>query len=162
MSFAETIPAPPDLLQRAQDLIGALGWQGVFELEVMQRAGSGFAAIDFNPRLFGSLELITKAGAPLTAAWCEWILGRGKVQGEARPGYHYRWEDAEVRNLWRRLRSRQIRPALNLLRPQRRMTRSFFRVTDPAPLVARLLLLVNHRLRRLRSVGPQEGVTHAP
>jgi predicted ATP-grasp superfamily ATP-dependent carboligase len=162
VSFAETIPAPPDLLQRAQDLIGALGWQGVFELEVMQRAGSGFAAIDFNPRLFGSLELITKAGAPLTTAWCEWILGRGKVQGEARPGYHYRWEDAEVRNLWRRLRSRQIRPALTLLRPQRRMTRSFFRVTDPAPLVARLLLLVNHRLRRLRSVGPQEGVTHAP
>lgn len=157
VSFAETIPPPPDLRQKADDLIEALGWQGVFELEVMQREDSGFAAIDFNPRLFGSLELITKAGAPLTAAWCDWVLGRGKLEGQAKPGYHYRWEDAELRNLWRRLRRRQIRPALAVLRPQRRMTRSFFRATDPAPLLARLLLLVNHRLHRLRSTGNQES-----
>jgi predicted ATP-grasp superfamily ATP-dependent carboligase len=161
VSFAETIPPPPSLRQKAQDLTAALGWQGVFELEVMQREHSGFAAIDFNPRLFGSLELITKAGAPLTAAWCGWVLGRSTLEGEARPGYHYRWEDAELRNLWRRLRSRQIRPALSVLRPQRRVARSFFRVTDPAPLIARLLLLVNHRLRRPRSRGDLEGATYA-
>jgi predicted ATP-grasp superfamily ATP-dependent carboligase len=158
VSFAETIAPPPDLRQKAQDLTAVLGWQGVFELEVMQREDGGFAAIDFNPRLFGSLELITRAGAPLTAAWCGWVLGNGRVEGEARPGYHYRWEDAELRNLWRRLRSRQIRPALTVLRPQSRMTRSFFRVTDPAPLAARLLLLINHRLR---SRGGQKGVAHA-
>ena len=153
VSFAETIPPPNGLLQKAQDLLEVLGWQGVFELEVIEREDSGFAAIDFNPRLFGSLELITRAGVPLTAAWCNWVLGRGEIEGEARPGYHYRWEDAELRNLWRRLRRRQIRSALNVLRPQRRMARSFFRATDPAPLLARLLLLVNHRLRRLRSMG---------
>ncbi len=153
VSFAETIPPPNGLLQKAQDLLEVLGWQGVFELEVIEREDSGFAAIDFNPRLFGSLELITRAGVPLTAAWCNWVLGRGEIEGEAQPGYHYRWEDAELRNLWRRLRRRQIRSALNVLRPQRRMARSFFRATDPAPLLARLLLLVNHRLRRLRSMG---------
>jgi predicted ATP-grasp superfamily ATP-dependent carboligase len=161
VSFAETIPPPAGLRQKAQDLAAALGWQGVFELEVIQREDSGFAAIDFNPRLFGSLELITKAGAPLTPAWCGWVLGRSTLQGEARPGYHYRWEDAELRNLWRRLRSRQIRPALTVLRPQRKMARSFFRVTDPAPLVARVLLLVNRRLRRPRSSGGLEGATYA-
>jgi predicted ATP-grasp superfamily ATP-dependent carboligase len=157
VSFAETISPPPDLCRKANDLIAALGWQGVFELEVMQREDSGFAAIDFNPRLFGSLELINRAGAPLTAAWCDWVLGRRKIEAEARPGYHYRWEDAELRNLWRRLRRREIRPALTVLRPQRRTTRSFFRLTDPAPLLARLLLLVNHRLHRFHLTGDQGG-----
>lgn len=160
VSFAETIPPPNGLRQKAEDLLEALGWQGVFELEVIEREDSGFAAIDFNPRLFGSLELITRAGAPLTAAWCNWVLGRGQIEGEARPGYHYRWEDAELRNLWRRLRRRQLRSALDVLRPQRRMARSFFRVSDPAPLLARLLLLVNHRLRHLRSMGDPKDVTN--
>ena len=157
VSFAETIPPPSDLCRKAEDLLASLGWQGVFELEVMQRDDSGFAAIDFNPRLFGSLELITEAGAPLTTAWCDWVLGRGKIEGEAKPGYHYRWEDAELRNFWRRLRSRQIRPALTVLRPQRRMTRSFFRATDPAPLLARGLLLAKHGLRRQHSTGAKEA-----
>jgi predicted ATP-grasp superfamily ATP-dependent carboligase len=151
VSFAKTIAPPEGLRQKVEHLLEVLGWQGVFELEVMRRDDTGFAAIDFNPRLFGSLELITEAGAPLTAAWCDWVLGRGKTESEAKPGYHYRWEDAELRNLWRRLRRRQIRSALTVLRPRRRMTRSFFRVTDPAPLIARLLLLVNNRRRRLRS-----------
>jgi predicted ATP-grasp superfamily ATP-dependent carboligase len=160
VSFAETITPPAELRRKVSELIAALGWQGVFELELIRTEGGRFAAIDFNPRLFGSLELITKAGAPLTVVWCCWVLGHGKVEGEARPGYHYRWEDAELRNLWRRLRSRQIRPALSVLRPQPRTTRSFFRATDPAPLVARLLLLVNRRLRRLRSGGGQRGAAH--
>ena len=160
VSFAETIPPPNGLLQKTEDLLEVLGWQGVFELEVIERADAGFAAIDFNPRLFGSLELITRAGAPLTAAWCNWVLGRGQIEGQARPGYHYRWEDAELRNLWRRLRRRQIRSALNLLRPQRRMARSFFRATDPAPLLARLLLLVNHRLHRVHTMGDPKDATN--
>jgi predicted ATP-grasp superfamily ATP-dependent carboligase len=160
VSFAETIPPPDGLLQKVEDLLEVLGWQGVFELEVIERGDSGFAAIDFNPRLFGSLELITRAGAPLTAAWCNWVLGRGQIEGEARPGYHYRWEDAELRNLWRRLRRRQIRSALNVLRPQRRTARSFFRATDPAPLLARLLLLVNHRFHRLHAMGDPKDATN--
>ncbi len=151
VSFAQTIPPPPGLRQKVEGLLAALGWQGVFELELIQRQDGGYAAIDFNPRLFGSLELITRAGAPLAAAWCDSVLGTGQAGGEARPGYHYRWEDAELRNLWRRLRERQVRSALSLLRPRRRMTRSFFRLTDPAPLVARILGLVDRRLRRSRS-----------
>lgn len=160
VSFAQTIPPPPDLRQKVEDLLAALGWQGVFELEVIQRQGGGYAAIDFNPRLFGSLELIHRAGAPLTAAWCDWVLGTGQVEGEARPGYSYRLEDAELRNLWRRLRERQVRSALSVLRPRRRTTRSFFRITDPAPLVARILILVNHRLRRSRSTADPEEATN--
>ena len=154
VSFAETIPPPAGLQRRVENLIGVLGWQGVFEVELVQR-GTRFAAIDFNPRLFGSLELITRAGAPLSTAWCDWVLGFEAVASEAQAGYRYRWEDAEARNLWRRLRKGQLRSALSMLRPRRRMTRSFFSPADPAPLLARLLLLLTHLFRRSRSTfGP--------
>jgi predicted ATP-grasp superfamily ATP-dependent carboligase len=157
VSFAETVTPPVGLHERVEELLKVLGWQGVFELEVIQKDDSGYAAIDFNPRLFGSLELITRAGAPLTAAWCDWLLGRGQINCEARPGYHYRWEDAELRNLWRSLRAGEFRSALRVLRPQPRMTRSFFRASDPAPLLARLFLLVNHRVHKLGSAGRLKG-----
>ncbi|HEY6771146.1 MAG TPA: hypothetical protein VI035_01710 [Solirubrobacterales bacterium] len=150
VSFAETISPPDGLHRKIENLTRVLGWQGVFEAELIEH-GSRFAVIDFNPRLFGSLELITRAGAPLTTAWCNWMLGAGPVGGEARAGYRYRWEDAEARNLSRRLKERRIRSAVRMLRPRRRMTRSFFRLTDPAPLVARVLLLARHGLRRWRS-----------
>ena len=133
-----------------ENLIAVLGWKGVFEVELIQN-GTRFAAIDFNPRLFGSLELITRAGAPLSTAWCDWMLGFEPVASEARRGYRYRWEDAEARNLWRRLREGRLRSALTMLRPRRRMTRSFFSPTDPGPLAARLLLLLTHLYRRSRS-----------
>jgi predicted ATP-grasp superfamily ATP-dependent carboligase len=153
VSFAETISPPAGLRRRVEKLIRVLGWEGVFELELVQN-GTRFAAIDFNPRLFGSLELITRAGAPLSAAWCDWVLGFEPVASEARAGYRYRWEDAEARNLWRRLREGRLRSALSMLRPRRRMTRSFFSLTDPAPLAARLLLLVAHLISRSR---PRSG-----
>jgi hypothetical protein len=110
VSFAETISPPAGLQQRVENLIAVLGWKGVFEVELIQN-GTRFAAIDFNPRLFGSLELITRAGAPLSTAWCDWMLGFEPVASEARPGYRYRWEDAEARNLWRRLREGRLRSA---------------------------------------------------
>jgi hypothetical protein len=144
-----------------ENLIGVLGWEGVFELELVQD-GTRFAAIDFNPRLFGSLELITRAGAPLSTAWCDWVLGFDPVASEARAGYRYRWEDAEARNLWRRLRAGRLRSALSMLRPRRRMTRSFFSPTDPAPLAARLLLLVAHLFRRSRWRFPPIALDRRP
>jgi D-aspartate ligase len=159
VSFARTIQPPPGLRPKVENLIGALGWQGVFELELVRHHGTHYAAIDFNPRLFGSLELITRAGAPLAASWCDWALGLDPAESEARPGYHYRWEDAEARNLWRRLREGRIWSALGVLRPRRHMTRSFFRVTDPAPLVARVLLLLSHRFAPIKA---EPGADPAP
>ena len=150
VSFAETISPPAGLRRRVENLIGVLGWQGIFEVELVQN-GTHFAAIDFNPRLFGSLELITRAGAPLSTAWCDWVLGFEPVAREARAGYRYRWEDAEARNLWRRLREGRLRSVLSMLRPRRRMTRSFFSPSDPGPLAARLLLLLTHLFRQARS-----------
>jgi predicted ATP-grasp superfamily ATP-dependent carboligase len=161
VSFAETISPPAGLHRRVENLIRVLGWEGVFEVELV-RDGTRFAAIDFNPRLFGSLELITRAGAPLSTAWCDWVLGFEPAASEARAGYRYRWEDAEARNLWRRLRKGQLKSAFGMLRPRRRMTRSFFSPTDPGPLAARVLLLLTHLFRRSRWSFPPIALDGRP
>jgi predicted ATP-grasp superfamily ATP-dependent carboligase len=151
VSFSETIPAPADLVSKVGSLIARLGWEGIFELELIRMQDGRFAAIDLNPRPYGSLELATRAGVPLPVIWCDWLRGtRTGRPGEARPGYRYRWDDAELRNLWWRLRRADLRAALEVLRPRRRTVRAHFRLSDPAPLAARGLLLLNHGLDRLR------------
>jgi predicted ATP-grasp superfamily ATP-dependent carboligase len=146
-SFAETITPMSDLRARIERLLAEIEWEGVFELELIRRKDASFAAIDFNPRLFGSLELITAAGAPLAAVWCDSMLGRSPEKAEARPGYRYRWEEGELRYFWQQLRRARLRRVLAVLRPRRRTVKSLFRFTDPAPLVARLLFLLNYRFR---------------
>jgi hypothetical protein len=84
VSFAQTIAPPPDLRRKVSDLLGVLGWQGVFELELIESEDKGFIAIDFN-RVCSAPRADHLAGAPLTAAWCDWVLGMGRIEGEARP-----------------------------------------------------------------------------
>jgi carbamoylphosphate synthase large subunit len=46
------------------ELVGHLGWQGISELELLERRDRELLPIDFNPRVYGSLALANKAGAP--------------------------------------------------------------------------------------------------
>ena len=105
VSFSRTEAPPPDLVQGVSALMGSLGWQGIFELELIERDGGGFAAIDFNPRLYGSVSLAVRAGAPIPAVWCDWLLKDEAAACTARAGVHYRWEEAEARNALRDLRA---------------------------------------------------------
>jgi hypothetical protein len=139
VSCSETVEAPPALVDRTAALLIALGWQGIFELELIERGPESFGAIDFNPRLYGSLALAARAGVPLPALWCDWLLGREVEASEARAGLHYRWEDAELRNLARALRERRLRDLGSILRPHRGTAHAYFRWHDPGPLIARVI-----------------------
>lgn len=145
VGFSETIPADPELRHRVRDLVASLGWQGVFELELVEPRDGTALAIDFNPRVYGSLALADRAGAPLPAIWCEWLQGRESEVVAARPGYRYRWEDAELRHLWWLLRRGRIRAAISLIRPRRRTVRAHLWLSDPLPLVARGIALSRRR-----------------
>lgn len=145
-SFAETVVPPHELPSQVEGLIGDLGWEGIFELELITRSDGGYGAVDFNPRLFGSLELVTRAGAPLAPIWCSRLLGGDAGPAKTTAGYRYRNEEGEVRNLMRCLRSGEFRSALALLRPRRRTVKGFFRINDPAPLLARLFFMLSQRL----------------
>jgi predicted ATP-grasp superfamily ATP-dependent carboligase len=140
-TFSETVAVPAGLAARVRALLCELGWQGIFQLQMLERAGGGFSVIDLNPRVFASMTLDHRAGANLAAIWCEWLLGGRPTPVTARPGFRYRWEEGELCHLVWQLRRGRFRAAASVLLPHRRVVHAWFRVTDPAPLLARALEL---------------------
>jgi predicted ATP-grasp superfamily ATP-dependent carboligase len=147
VTCSETIAVPDGLRERVRALIAAIGWRGLFELELIE-VGGEIMAIDFNPRLYGSLTLAQASGAPLTALWCAYVLGREVTPVRARAGVVYRWEDADVRNIVWQLREGNYRPAVSAMLPRRRTAHAYFRIRDPLPLAARAAELSLHRVRK--------------
>jgi len=146
VAFAETVEPPAGMRDKVTALLRGLDWTGIFELELIHSADGEFYAIDLNPRLYGSLALASRAGAPLAAIFCDWLLGRAGPPVTARPGVRYRWEDADLRHAVARFRTRRYRDAAAALRPRRDVAHAYFRINDPGPMLARLLLLGGHRL----------------
>src|SRR5215213_1643102 len=64
---SESIEVDPALTELVTRLLEALRWQGIFELELIQRPDGSYAALDLNPRLYGSVALAIAAGANLPA-----------------------------------------------------------------------------------------------
>jgi predicted ATP-grasp superfamily ATP-dependent carboligase len=130
----------------------AIGWQGIFECEQIERQDGGFGVIDLNPRLYGSLALANAAGAPLPVLWCDWLLRGRVIQAPrvARPGHYYRREDADLGNLLSAIRERRFHVAASITRPRRRTVHAFFRWSDPGPLLAQVVFLVRRASRRRR------------
>lgn len=146
VSFSESFVPEPETLTAVSGLVASLGWEGIFELEAIERAPGDYAVLDFNPRIYGSLALAVKAGAPLPAVWCDWVLKGRTADLTARPGVHYRWEDAELRNAMRCLRNGRPGKAMAILRPRRGTAHAYFRWHDPLPLAVRAARPLN-RLR---------------
>jgi predicted ATP-grasp superfamily ATP-dependent carboligase len=149
--FSETISRPPGLVERVEALVVELGWEGMFELELMEYPDGSFGAIDFNPRAYGSLALAVAAGVPLPALWCGWLLGQRLGPIQARPGVRYRWEDADLRHLRWQLRARGLGRALRVMRPHRGVAHAYFRLSDPAPSLVRQIELARIAASRRRT-----------
>jgi predicted ATP-grasp superfamily ATP-dependent carboligase len=141
VAYSETVETPPGLAQGVQRILLSLGWQGLFELELIRRVDGSFAAIDLNPRVYGSLAVAIAAGAPLPAIWCDWLLNRNQLPWQARPGVAYRWEEGDLRHLLWQLRKGQVGLAAQILVPGRGVVHPNFRISDPGPLFARALQL---------------------
>jgi D-aspartate ligase len=140
--FSETISPAPGLVERVEAVAARIGWEGLFELELIRHQDGRLAAIDFNPRAYGSLSLAAAAGVPLAAIWCGWIHGDHPVVQQARVGVRYRWEDADFRHLVFQLRRGRKTQALAVLKPTRGVTHAYARLRDPAPVVARAAQLL--------------------
>ena len=161
VTFSKTIVAPPDLLRRVEKLLLSFGWEGVFELELIEQSGGRFTAIDFNPRPYGSLALAVNAGASLPAIWCDWLLKGRAEESTARPGVYYRWEDGDWRHVWSRLRGGRVGAAIAVLRPRRHTAHPYFRASDPAPGFVRGAQALRNSFRKA-SPGPLARVRGRP
>jgi predicted ATP-grasp superfamily ATP-dependent carboligase len=155
VAFAETIDPPAELQEAVQALMAEIGWEGIFELELIRTREGQFVPIDLNPRPYGSMALAVGAGAPLPAIWCEHLLGmepRAVHSGTGSPihapaGVRYRWEDADLRHLAWQLRHGHLRAALQAARPHRRVVHAHFQLADPLPLLMRGLYIARARVR---------------
>ena len=145
-AFATTIEPPEGVRARVEDLLTQIGWEGIFELELLDLGNGRLGAIDLNPRLFGWLSLAIGAGANLPAIWCEHVLRRGTAAAaDAAPGYRYRWEEGELKYVVHQVR-RLNRRALAPLRPQRDVIHACFELRDPAPVLAQSLVIAGELL----------------
>jgi predicted ATP-grasp superfamily ATP-dependent carboligase len=147
-AYSETVAPPAGLAERVRELLVSLEWQGIFQLQLLELPDR-LAVIDLNPRVFASILLDADAGANLAAVWCDWLLGRDPAPVTARPARRFRWEEGELCHFAWQLRHRRLRAAARVLLPHRRVTHSWFRASDPGPLVARgVNLLVGRRAHR--------------
>ncbi|HEY5428577.1 MAG TPA: NAD(P)-binding domain-containing protein [Solirubrobacteraceae bacterium] len=139
--YSETIETPPDLRRRVVALLADLGWEGQFELELLQSAAEIWHAIDMNPRPHGSLAVAIAAGANLPAVWCRHLLGEASAPVTAAAGVFYRWTEADLRHgLWQ-VDGGSAHAAAPVLRVRRHVVHPYARVGDPGPGLARLLEL---------------------
>lgn len=155
VAFGETIATPPGLDVQVRDLLAALEWEGIFELELIRTgpAAHDFVPIDLNPRPYGSMALACAAGAPLAAIWCDWLLGRAAHSPDpaahparARPDMRYRWEDGDLRHFAWQLRRRRPGAALAAARPRHGVVHAHLQRRDPLPLLARIAYLAKRTL----------------
>lgn len=148
--FSQTVAPPDGLVESVRALLRELGWQGIFEVELIQRPQGSFAVIDVNPRLYGSLALAVGAGAPIPVVWARWLRGENPAPVVARPAVRYRFEDADLRYGLVALRRGDFRTAIAAVRPHRHVLHAYARLSDPGPLAGRLVQIGVHRLRSLR------------
>jgi predicted ATP-grasp superfamily ATP-dependent carboligase len=152
--FSESIEPPARLGDSVSRMLTTMEWEGIFELELIERPDGSYAAIDLNPRVYGSLALAVEAGANLPSLWCRHVLGERPEPQTARPAVRYRWEDADLRHMLRRLRGGELRAGLAVLRPRRAVAHPHARLDDPGPMAARALSLAAIALRRGRHGRP--------
>jgi predicted ATP-grasp superfamily ATP-dependent carboligase len=147
-SWAETVVPPPPIVERAETLLAALGWHGIFELELLDLGHGRFAPVDLNPRVFGWMTLALRAGANLPAVWIDCLRGLGPSGVVARPGVRYRWEEGDVRHFFWQLRHGRPQAAAAVLRPRRGVAHAYFERSDPAPLAAAVVDLARRSVHR--------------
>jgi predicted ATP-grasp superfamily ATP-dependent carboligase len=134
--FLETIAVSPDLLERVGALVDGIGWRGVFQLELIERADGVLSAIDFNARPYGSIGLARPAGAPLITLWCDSVLNGSPQPARAAAGVGYRWELGDAQHIVWQARNGDWRGALTAARPRRGTVHAHFDRRDPLPFVS--------------------------
>jgi predicted ATP-grasp superfamily ATP-dependent carboligase len=152
MTWAETVPLDPRLAAAIGRLLGAIGWNGPYQVDFFERAGA-FLVIDLNPRFFTSLSLATHAGVNLPAVWVDCLCGRAPLpQRGYRTGVRYRHDEDDVRVLFQMLRGGAWSAALRGLVPRRDTVHPVFCARDPWPSLRSLSLLARRTgLRRGRT-----------
>jgi biotin carboxylase len=142
-SLGRSVPPDLELIDRVAALMRSAGYWGLAQVQLVQ-THRGHAAIDVNPRFYGSLPLARAAGVNLPLAWHQVASGEGAPpQLDYRAGVTYRWLEGELTAAWNgersRLRHRAARPRAGAM----------WDWDDPAPGLILAAGAAAPRLRRL-------------
>ena len=151
ISHAETVPLDPRLCDALSELLRAVGWSGLFQVDLFMRAGE-FVVTDLNPRFFTSLGHATRAGVNLPGIWVDLLLGREpRVAGPYRVGVHYRHDEGDLRALAHMLTHGQRAAAFRGVVPRPDTAMAVFSARDPWPVMTSFSrLLQRYRPARVR------------
>lgn len=131
---AVTTAPDPDLEASLERLLE--GYEGIFCAQLV-----GGHLFDLNLRIHSSHSLAVTAGANLVAIYCDLLRGARVAELRARPGHFYRWLEGDVRHVLNAWSSHRMSAfgALAALRPRAGTAHSTESLTDPAPMLVRLL-----------------------
>jgi biotin carboxylase len=158
VSYGYTIAADPEFEQAIGELLGRLGWQGIFQIDYIERDGRRFV-IDLNPRIYTWLSLAVAAGANLPAVWTALLLGEAPVVGRWRAGVRYRHEPYDSRALLTAFRAGARGSALSGLVPRPNTVHAIFSLRDPMPGLTVLGLLAGWVGGRIATAPGSPGST---
>lgn len=104
--YRESIPAPPELVDRSRALLDHFGWRGVAMVEYKLEDATGTPYLmEVNGRFWGSLQLALDAGVDFPSLLLDASAGREVVPVERyREGVRSRWWWGDVDQLLVRLR----------------------------------------------------------
>jgi predicted ATP-grasp superfamily ATP-dependent carboligase len=146
VSYVETVPRDGDLEARVQALVEAVGWSGIFQLQLLRHRGALYA-IDLNPRVYISISLATAAGMNLPAVWAALLLGQTPPLSDYTTGIRWRSEPDDPRSILAGFRDGCRARTLAAALPRRRTTHAVFSWRDPAPVVTTLKRIKEHGKR---------------
>jgi predicted ATP-grasp superfamily ATP-dependent carboligase len=156
MTYAETVPLNRRLTASIGNVLRAVGWNGLYQVDFFEQAGE-FVVIDLNPRLYTSLAIATRAGMNLPGIWVDLLRGQApRSHGSYRTGVRYRHDEDDVRTLFGMLIRGPRGAALRGFIPRRNTVHPVFSLRDPWPLLTSLSKLLRHARRRRRAAK------HAP
>ncbi len=156
---AVTVPADAPLDAAMGELVGRIGWSGLFNAQFIEAHGRKYL-IDFNPRPYHSLALAVASGANLPGIYTALLLGHPVGSSGYRRGIYFRSLD-DVRATRSLIRSGEYGLAAREIVPAGRVVCPVFSLADPKPFLAaarrgakgRAAQWVSNRRRRTRSAG---------
>jgi predicted ATP-grasp superfamily ATP-dependent carboligase len=137
VSYAETVAVDRELDARVRALVGAIGWSGIFQLQLLLHRGNLYA-IDFNPRIYISISLAIAAGLNLPAVWAARLLGAEHSVSSYATDIRWRSEPDDPRSILHGFRAGEHRRSLLAVLPRPRTTHAVFSWRDPAPILTTL------------------------
>lgn len=132
---AETVQLDPLLHRQVRDLLAALGWVGLANLQFLRPADGRPRLIDFNARFYGSMALTRAAGVNVPAIWARSALGEPMpaTLTTGRPGARWQTLEEDLQRARVQRRGGLVRDVASSLAYAPGAAHPAWALTDPVP-----------------------------